>query len=281
MIKVTKVDSRNMMEHGKSEGFIKINLLVFTVFLGTVGSFGISRGLNSPSPELTFKSVQNEIQRIPASAKVSAIQPEKSAKKISVATKTTSKKTSQGRKNIIVSKKTYMDCQSSTVLIPRVVLKAKRTRDLLTQFEVILVDENGKSSVFQSQDSLDWRFLDPQTLQNKNILIVGNSKETIRKNGMIEKGTAVSIFESMDSTEDMACLSVENRVGHNLGMPGAPPLKNRQLLNEARYQKFSGTLYHKDKLVPLTCFSPMLPRESTCGPSSDLSQVGDDELSAL
>lgn len=82
MIKVTKVDSRNMMEHGKSEGFIKINLLVFTVFLGTVGSFGISRGLNSPSPELTFKSVQNEIQRIPASAKVSAIQPEKSAKKI-------------------------------------------------------------------------------------------------------------------------------------------------------------------------------------------------------
>ncbi|MBK7962965.1 MAG: hypothetical protein IPK04_18295 [Bdellovibrionales bacterium] len=91
----------------------------------------------------------------------------------------------------------------------------------------------------------------------------------------------MSLFESMDSTEDMACLSVENRAGHNLGMPGAPPLKNRQLLNEARYQKFSGTLYHKDKLVPLTCFSPMLPRESTCGPSSDLSQVGDDELSAL
>jgi hypothetical protein len=168
-------------------------------------------------------------------------------------------------------KSTYMDCQTSSKLIQRVVLKADRHRDVLKGMEVILVDQKGKSQTFQSKETLDGRHLDPRTLRTKHILIVGNSKGTIRENGLIQNGTSVSLFEDASDSEDLSCLSIENRVGQSQ-LRSPKKVLRRQIRNELRYQKFSGTLHHKDRLFELTCFSPMVPRELDCGLS-----VGDNE----
>lgn len=176
-------------------------------------------------------------------------------------------------------KKTYMDCQTSSQSFKRVVLKAQKKNDVLSQFEVILVDDEGKSHAYMASESLDSRYLDPQTMQSKNIQIVGRSKETIESSGVISNPTAVNLFQNESAIEDMACLSVQHRAGQQV-LDG-DPLKNKKLLRELKYHKFSGTLFHKNQLIQLSCFSPMIPRESNCGLNTDTRTAGDSDLNSL
>lgn len=173
------------------------------------------------------------------------------------------------------SKKTYMDCQTSNSQFTRVVLKGQKKNDVLSDIEVILVNNQGKSLVYNSADTLDGRYLDPQTLSKKHIMVVAQSKDSLATKGMIENPTAVSLFQSEDAAaEDMSCLAAEMKVNNS-------EASSRKILNEMKYQKFSGTLHHKNKLLQLSCFSPMIPKSSPCSSTSDLKNADDSDLSSL
>ncbi len=258
---------KNISVQGKLLLWFRFSPYVVAVVCGVVG---LDIQLNSGDSELTYRTVNLPQQRGLASTAV--IKKDELAKKGKISARTLTSTD---------SKATYMDCQSSSELIPRVVLKANRKRDFLTQLEVILVSKTGKSSTFQAKESVDGQSLRQQGLDNKKLLIVGNSNQTILENGLPQNQTEISLFESIDPTDDLTCLSVEHRTGHRFEKPGLPVIKNRQLRNELRYQKFSGTLYHQDQVVRLTCFSPMIPRESSCGSSADSGPIRDEIISAL
>lgn len=183
----------------------------------------------------------------------------------------------QGRS---IQKKTYMECQTTSKYFPRVVVKAERRRDVLSSFEVIVVNHKGKSSTFLSHDTLDGRYLDPTTLEKKHILIVGNSKDTMNSQGLIRNGTSVSIFETKDAAEDMSCFSAQHRSSRSTQGKINSQL-SKALLNEIRYHKFSGVLHHKDTLIQLSCYSPMVPRSYSCDQTADSQIVRDEDFAMI
>lgn len=161
------------------------------------------------------------------------------------------------------NKKTYMDCRTSSPIYKRVVLKAKKAEGQLKDIEVILVDKKGKSSIYSSHEVLDQRYIDPAALDKRHILIVGQNKTTQKAPGLFENAAAVSLFQAANESEDMSCLEVAHKAGIT-GQEIRVKVGNPSWLNELKYQKFSGTLHHKNKLVQLTCFSPMVPKEKNC-----------------
>lgn len=179
-----------------------------------------------------------------------------------------------------MQKKTYMECQTTSKYYPRVVVKAERRRDVLSGFEVIVVNHKGKSSIFPSRDTLDGRYLDPATLEKKHILIVGNSKDTLNSQGLVRNGTSVSVFETKDAAEDMSCFSAQHRSSRSAQGKTNSQL-SKALLNEIRYHKFSGVLHHKDTLIQLSCYSPMVPRSYSCDQTADSQTIRDEDFAMI
>lgn len=178
-----------------------------------------------------------------------------------------------------IEKRTYMDCQSTGGEIKRVVLKANRKNDVLSQFEIILVDQEGKSHMFPSPETLDGRYLDPQTLKTKNIQLIGKSKESHEVDGAIVNPTAINLFPNESAVEDMACLSATHKADPS-ALDGQL-IKNKKIVNEVKFHKYSGVLIHKNQLIQLSCFSPMVPRDSNCDLNTDSKTAGEVELNSL
>lgn len=167
-----------------------------------------------------------------------------------------------------VEKQVFMDCQTTNKLIKRVILKAQKKQDQLSRFEVVLVDSKGLSTSFNSADSLDVK--DPEAIGAKTILIIARPKEAKK---IFESATTVSLLQN-EALEDMSCLSVQHKAGLKIAEEDAI-LKNQHLINEMKFHKFSGSLRHKNELVQLTCYSPMVPREGYCDVKTDAKNIDD------